>query len=95
MPMAASRTSAHMGRTGNPKSSTSSSVVDDEQDDRDTGDERERPCERRPDGAVRSAADQLEGLSMGARVLPWATWNAAPRQTRKPPRVTMNDGMPP
>ena len=33
-------------------------------------------------------------VSSGAIVRPRASWNAAPRQISRPPRVTMNDGIP-
>ena len=32
--------------------------------------------------------------SMGAIVWPCENWNARPRQTSRPPSVTMNDGTP-
>ena len=36
----------------------------------------------------------LKRVSMGAMVWPVVTHQAAPRQTSRPPRVTMKEGMP-
>ena len=48
-----------------------------------------------PSGALGPAAEQLEGAGRVAAIAgPATNWNAGPRQTSRPPSVTMNDGTP-
>ena len=88
-------TSAHIGRTREAVARAGAGGWHEAEDDADAGDAgRPSSSGSRPASPWARRRGAGRWCRAGAIVWPCATWKAKPRQTRSPPRVTMNDGTP-